>query len=157
MRVLFLSCDSRTDSDLIALATTMREKGHIVFVVGPTKPEMLNWPVPAEERLKDDPYQHDIPGHGWLPFAVNDLDATSYLLKRNIHAIILNRTDHVLEQVFVNSTNTRPAIVLLNPVETRIPPFRQNASLTINWSNRVSEKKRIDATHKIVKFVASRP
>jgi hypothetical protein len=152
MRVLILSCDPKNDGDLIALGTTMMEKAHTVFIVSPTKPEaLMHW-----LKIKS-PHEMDIPGHGWLPFAVNDLDATSYLLKRNIHVIVTRQTGHQLEQTLVHSSNIRPALVLLNPGEAAIPAFRERDSRTFNWPRRTSKKLRIETVRQIVDLVASRP
>ncbi|MBP9869287.1 hypothetical protein KBC59_01885 [Patescibacteria group bacterium] len=152
MRVLILSCDPKEDEDLIKLGTTLIEKGHMLFVVSPTKPEaLMHWPK------IESPHEMDIPGHGWLPFAVNDLDATSYLLKRNIHAIVTRQIGHQLEQTFVHCSNIRPALVLLNPGEAAIPAFRERDSRIFNWPRRVSKKQCVETVRQIVDLVASRP
>ena len=154
MNVLFLSCDAQGVAGLSELADVMQEKKHSVFVVAPTLSEegYLPWIHTAHHNIL-----FDVPGHGWLPFEVNDMDAHSYLLKRNIHAIILSRTDHELIKTFVECTNRRPGIVLVNPIEVEIPAYRQSDCMTIRWGKRISAVQRSRNVRRIIKFVASRP
>ena len=147
MNSVFLS--SAPDPLILGLARTMRDKKHAVFIVS-TRRVAAIW--------REHGFHPDVPGRGWLPCKVNDPDASSYLLKRNAHVIVMNRLTGPLERTMANVSNVRPAFVYVNPGDDPpIPTVRDPQILVMEGSKRTTRSQLISYVRSIVDLVASRP
>lgn len=146
MNAVFLSNDP--DPLLLALARTMRDKDHFVFIVSTRR-------VAAVWRKHG--FHPDVPGRGWLPCKVNDLDASSYHEKRNTHVIVMNRLTSVLERTMANASSVRPTFVYVNPgSDPPIPTASDPQIQIIDDLKRPSQRQLVSYVRSIVDLVASR-